>query len=85
MNSSGERAQPFWSSRSRIERVRELNSNYADFEPVETSWEDFRDKWLPGLHQDGLLVGVNWSGANVTGYDIDPSQARDAIEALLED
>lgn len=31
------------------------------------------DHWLPGLEQDGLLVGINWSGSGATGYDIAPA------------
>ena len=57
---------------------------YAEFEPVEISWQEFRDKWLPELERDGLLVGVNWSGSNVAGYDLDPPWVRDAIQSLID-
>lgn len=85
MTSSGKRSQPFWSSKSRIERIQKLAPAYADFDPVAISWEEFRDKWLPELEDGRLLVGVNWSGRNVTGYDLDPFVVREAIESLIDD
>ncbi|WP_199240392.1 DUF2750 domain-containing protein [Kribbella orskensis] len=30
-------------------------------EPVEIVLSDFRERWLQGLKNDGLQVGVNWS------------------------
>ena len=83
VTSSGKRSQPFWSTRSRIERIKKAAPDYAEFEPVEISWDDFRDNWLTKLEQDGLLVGVNWSGKNVTGYDLDPPWVRSAVEACI--
>lgn len=84
LTSSGSRSQPFWSSKSRIARVRKVAPAYADFEPVEFSWQEFRDRLLPELEKDGLLVGVNWSGKNVTGYDLEPARVREAIESLID-
>lgn len=37
---------------------------------------------MPGLSQDGLLAGVNWTGARATGFDIQPSELRENVEAL---
>jgi hypothetical protein len=73
-NSEGRRAQPFWSSRSRAERVVATVPAYASFVVVEIRWEDFCERWIPGLTRDGILVGVNWSGARAKGYDIEPDQ-----------
>jgi hypothetical protein len=35
------------------------------------------------MKKDGLLVGVNWSGARATGYDIEPSEVRRRVEYEL--
>jgi len=70
-NSDGRRAQPFWSSRSRAERVIATVPAYAGFSVVEIAWKDLCERWLPGLTKDGILVGVNWTGSRATGYDID--------------
>jgi hypothetical protein len=43
------------------------------YEPLEITWEDF-SKWAPDLAKNGLMVGVNWSGKRVTGYDVEPEE-----------
>ena len=47
---------------------------YSSFSVVEIKWADFCDRWIPGLSSDGILIGVNWSGARSTGYDLEPEQ-----------
>jgi hypothetical protein len=79
-NSQGTRSQPFWSSLARVERVIATVPAYAGFHPVELTWEVFRDRWVPGLEKDGLLVGVNWSGKRAVGYDIVPQEVRLRVE-----
>jgi hypothetical protein len=79
---SGRRAQPFWSTRSRVERVIKSVPAYAGFSPEEISWETFCSSWIPGLTRDGLLVGVNWSGARATGYDIEPAELKRNVETV---
>jgi hypothetical protein len=60
-----------------------IASQFAGFEPVALDWEVFRDRWVPGLEQDGLLVGVNWAGANASGYDMRPSELKLNVEAAF--
>jgi hypothetical protein len=81
LNPEGRRAQPFWSSRSRVERVIKNVDAYMGFDPVEVGLEEFVKRWLPGLARDGLLVGVNWSGSRAVGYDIEPQSVSQAIGA----
>lgn len=57
---------------------------YAVFKPVEISYEECRDKWLVELHRDGMLVGVNWSGENPVGYDLDAPWARMCVESAMQ-
>ncbi len=83
-NAEGQRAQPFWSSISRVERIIKRVPAYAGFVPHEIPWETFRDRWLPGLQRDGILIGVNWSGERAKGYDLDSEWVRKAIELQLE-
>lgn len=79
----GNRAMPFWSSLSRVERIIATVPAYASFQPFEIAWELFRDNWLPGLERDGVLVGVNWSGPRALGYDIAPKDVRARIDYEL--
>jgi hypothetical protein len=71
-NPSGERAQPFWSSLSRVQLIIKNVPAYSKFTPYEINLDDFMTKWLPGLNKDGIKVGVNWSGQRATGYDLSP-------------
>ncbi len=79
-NSRGVRAQPFWSSLSRVERIIKNVPAYRGFQPVELAWEEFRDHWLPRLEGDGLEIGVNWSGKDAGGYDVSTAEVRAAVE-----
>lgn len=76
------RAQPFWSSRSRAERVIETVAAYKGFEAVEVPWSEFAARWVPDLAKDGLRVGVNWSGSRATGYDLAPEEVVKNVEAV---
>ena len=71
-NSEGRRAQPFWSNRSRAEKIVATVPAYSAFSVVEIAWTEFVERWIPGLARDRILVGVNWSGARATGYDVEP-------------
>ncbi len=73
---------PFWSSRARAERAVQTEA-YRGFEPVELTWEEFAERWLPGLESDGLRAGVNWSGPRLTGYDLGPADVRRSVEAAM--
>jgi hypothetical protein len=66
----GYRAMPFWSKRSRAERITKNVPAYAGMEPFEITLDEWRESWLPGLEQDGLRVGLNWSGQGAVGYDL---------------
>ena len=63
---------PFWSTLSRVQRINCCVPAYKHFEPLELSWDEMRDIWLPDLKKSGILVGVNWSGKQATGYDVTP-------------
>jgi hypothetical protein len=76
---SGSRAMPFWSKRSRVERVISNVQAYSTFEAVEIPLDEFRDRWLPGLEKDALLVGINWSGKRATGYDVSPHAVQKSL------
>lgn len=70
---SGVRAMPFWSRRSRAERVRSTVPAYRPLTVVALSLEQWREGWLPGLARDGLRVGLNWTGS-AAGADLPPTE-----------
>jgi hypothetical protein len=79
----GIRAMPFWSSQARAERVIATVPAYQGFHAFDIAWNEFVERWLPGMARDGLRVGVNWSGERATGYDVEPEALRQNVEALL--
>ena len=84
LTSGGQRAQPFWSLRSRAERILTRVPAYAGFVPEEITLDVFRQKVLPDLERHGLLVGVNWSGPRATGYDMSPAEVSRYLGAWLD-
>ena len=83
MTRDGKRAQPFWSSLSRVKTIIESVPAYADFEPHEIDWTAFSSQWVPTLARDGILLGVNWFGKGATGYDIEPERVRNTVESYI--
>lgn len=81
----GRRAHPFWSSEARAARIVAEAAAYKTFSPVAIPWDRFCEKWVPGLTEDGLLVGVNWSGPRATGYDMEPEDLRRNVQALIDE
>lgn len=71
---AGGTAMPFWSDLPRVQQVIATVPVYSGFEPLELSWESFRDRWLAGMARDGLLVGLNWAGERALGYDLTPDE-----------
>jgi hypothetical protein len=67
---SGRRAMPFWSKRSRAQKIIDSVPAYREFTVVEIGLADWIEKWLTDLQQDGIEVGMNWSGRFATGYEI---------------
>jgi hypothetical protein len=80
----GRRVMPFWSTRSRAQRIIDTVPAYAGFVPRSLSLQAFEDRWLPGLQRDGLLVGINWSGARATGYEVGPETVAGWLIAQRE-
>ena len=76
------RAMPFWSSESRALAVIRRLPAYRSFTPVAIEWSVFCQRWVPGLTSDGLLAGINWSGASASGFDLEPSDVQKNVEVL---
>jgi len=84
-NTQEGRAQPFWSSLSRVQRIIKTVPAYGGFQPHEISWAEFCERWVPGLTKDGIRVGVNWSGPRAVGYDIEPHLVQQYVETVGTD
>jgi hypothetical protein len=80
-NGEGQRTMPFWSKKSRAESVVGTVTAYSGFGAHSVPLVEWRERWLPGLTKDGLLVGLNWSGASATGYDLPPAEVEANLSA----
>ena len=57
---------------------------WADYRLIPISLEEFLDDWLPGMHEDVLMVGPNWN-AELEGEELEPlDMLEDFDEALSE-
>ncbi len=82
LNASGERAHPFWSLRSRAERVVAEVPAFDGFAVEELPLGVFRERWLPGMTKDGIRVGLNWSGPRATGYDLTAPEVEQNLSVV---
>lgn len=73
---------PFWSNRELAEAV--CVDEWAVYKPVPIDLEEFLDDWLPGLHQDVVLVGVNWT-AELEGAEEEPLDLLEDMDEELSD
>ncbi|MBA6302674.1 MULTISPECIES: DUF2750 domain-containing protein [unclassified Colwellia] len=75
---------PVWSSKSRIVRLKKLNSDLlSEIEPREMSWENFKEHMVPILEDKNRLINLNLSGKNLTGFDLEISSLIRNLEARI--
>ena len=71
---------PFWSSRSRVERIQSTMPEYAHYSIHEKPFAEFYEETLPWLAEQHIHIGVNWSGERLSGYDVSVSDLRANLE-----
>lgn len=75
---------PLWSSRSRIARLRKLNPDLLDdFTAREISWISFKEDLVPILRDKERMIGVNYSGKKLSGFDISIDAVIRQVEAFI--
>ena len=79
----GAEVVPFWSSRSRLEKVAKDHPKYRQHQIKELALADFM-RWLPDLGKDGIRIGANWSGKKLTGYDVDAGELIAGLQYWLD-
>lgn len=52
---------------------------WQDYKAVPISLEEFLEDWLVGMHEDVLLVGVNWN-ADMEGDEVEPLDLLEEFE-----
>lgn len=73
---------PFWSQPeyAELQRVDEWSS----YKVVPVSLEEFLDDWLPGMHEDVILVGPNWN-AELEGLELEPLDVLEDFDKATEE
>lgn len=52
------------------------------YTPVAIDLEEFLDDWLPGMHADVLMVGVNWT-LELEGVEMEPLDLLEEFESEM--
>jgi len=84
VSSRGTKIQPFWSKLTRIQKIIKSIPQYCNFEPVEVQWNEFEYELAPKLKEKNIHVGVNWSGKNLTGFDMPVFQLIEIVKSNKE-
>lgn len=56
-----------------------VSDEWAGYQVVPISLEEFLEDWLPGMHSDLTLVGVNWNHA-MEGLEQEPLDLLEEID-----
>lgn len=71
---------PFW-SQPEYAKVH-CQDDWSDYQVIAVSLEEFLDDWLTGMHEDVLLVGINWND-ELEGDDYEPLDILHEFEQAL--
>jgi len=75
---------PFWSSATRLARIRNHHPKYRQYEIDEIPLSKFLDDVVPQLAAEDIRIGVNWSGKRLTGYDISTDDLQKNIQYWVD-
>ena len=73
---------PFWSSRARVDTAQQRHEKYRKYEISQLALDRFL-RWLPNMAEEHICIGVNWSGKNLTGYDLPANDVLARFEREL--
>ena len=72
---------PFWSQPEYAQN--HCVDEWQGYQVIAVSTEEFLDDWLPGMHDDQLLVGINWND-DLAGQEVEPLDLLEDFEAALD-
>ena len=71
---------PFWSQPEFAQALCE--GEWSGYKPAPIALDEFLEDWLPGMHDDVYLVGINWN-EDLEGAEMEPLDLIEEIEAEL--
>lgn len=69
----------FWSDRAAAQKL--ADGEWSEHVPTAIPLDEFIDRWLRGMDEDGVLVGLDWD-AGLSGLELEPI---DVVEQLGEE
>jgi hypothetical protein len=71
---------PFWSQ----EEFAQIHckEDWKDYKPVAIELVEFLEDWLTGMHEDVVLVGINWN-ADLDGTEMEPIDLLEEFDQEL--
>ncbi len=72
---------PFWSQPEYAQA--HCVEEWSSYKAVPIALEELLDEWLPGMHSDVILVGVNFN-SDMEGIEIEPLDLIAEIEAQAQ-
>jgi hypothetical protein len=80
-NDSGNRVVPYWSSKSRAQRAADIwgGGLRAGF----LSLDAWRSVELPDIARDGCLIGINWTGPRLVGWEFTVAEVLNRLDHAL--
>lgn len=73
---------PMWSQPEFAEL--HAQDEWSAYKVVPISTEELLDEWLPGMHGDLALVGVNWN-QEMEGLEVEPLDLLEDIDSAREE
>ncbi|MFL0800927.1 MAG: DUF2750 domain-containing protein [Agarilytica sp.] len=70
---------PFWSDPDAAKA--HCRDEWSAYKAVPISLEELLDEWLPGMHEDVLLVGIDWNNA-LEGEEVEPLDLLEDIDKM---
>lgn len=71
---------PFWSHKAYAKAL--AVEEWAEYIPTEINVDQFINSWLKGMHNDSILVGINWN-QNLIGKEMEPLELAIKLDELF--
>lgn len=68
---------PFWSTQQAAQAL--CTEEWKVYKPKALSLDEFLIDWLPGMHEDDVLVGTNWD-TELEGLEVEPMDLAKELE-----
>lgn len=70
---------PFFSSEALAARL--CTEAWSAYSPASLQLEEFLNDWLPGMHEDNAMAGIDWNH-EMEGEELEPAELAAAFDAV---